>query len=476
MKQAISSAFALLVAVAPAPTRGQVPSAPAPQPGLAAIEGFVIDSVHNAPLTGAMLHVEGTQRGGVTTAEGRYRIDSIPAGRHRIMIVHPVLDTIGIPMVTSQLNFVGGTVTSLDLAIPSAARLVSLVCPAAVLRIRGPGALIGFVHDPDTSLPAVGSKVQLVYEESDPLGLKKTPRVREVNVDSTGNYRICGLPPDMKGKVQVFHAGVSSGEVPAEIENGALALRSLSIAHERSVITEVKTDSGTMKRVQRGTARVTGKVVNKQGQPLANARVTVTGTGSVAITRSNGDFTLDSLPSGTQSLEVRRLGYGFTDMPVELSSATPAHVNVRMNDFVQTLAAMRVEAQVDQDLSRSGYLERKQTGLGRYMDGDQIRKEAMKFSDVMRMAPGLKVVPVGNGRDYVIQSSRDPMGCVNFWVDGFQWRSLEPGDIDQYLRPDELRAIEIYSSTTTPPQFTAPGNSKCETVVVWTVRGPARKK
>jgi hypothetical protein len=42
--------------------------------------------------------------------------------------------------------------------------------------------------------------VQLVFEESDPLGFKKTPRIREATVDSTGSYRVCGLPTPMSGK------------------------------------------------------------------------------------------------------------------------------------------------------------------------------------------------------------------------------------------------------------------------------------
>ena len=107
----------------------------------------------------------------------------------------------------------------------------------------------------------------------------------------------------------------------------------------------------------------------------------------------NGEFTLDSLPSGTQALEVRKLGYAAAEVPVELSSNEPARTTVTLGDFVPTLAVMRVEAAQDKALSKVGYLERKNTGMGFFMDGNKINHESMSFSDVMRVAPGLEISP-----------------------------------------------------------------------------------
>ena len=61
-----------------------------------------------------------------------------------------------------------------------------------------------------------------------------------------------------------------------------------------------------------------------------------------------------------------------------------------MSDAVPLLATMRVEAAKDKALSDVGYLQRKQTGMGYFMDGNQINKDAISFADVMRIAPGLK--------------------------------------------------------------------------------------
>jgi hypothetical protein len=382
-------------------------------------------------------------------------------------------------MASPPVALAGGKVVTLDLAVPSSERLVGILCPAAVLKIRGPAALIGFVKDPESGGPATGAKVQLVFEESDPLGFKKSTRIREAAVDSTGGYRICGLPTPMTGKVQVFRNGVSSGEVGASIDDGFLGLRSLSIVSKHAVVATVAGDSGKQVKVFRGSARVTGKVTNKTGQPLAGARVSLQGAGVTTLTKPNGEFVLDSLPAGTQAIEVRKLGYSVEEVAVELTSGTPQSVSVAMNDYVPTLETMRIEAERDKGLSDVGYLGRKHSGHGYYMDGDAIHKEALRFSDVMRTAPGIKVVPTGDGRTYAITSSRDPMGCVNFVIDGNKWTQMTPGDVDDFVRPDELRAIEIYSGSNTPAEFQDSGRSSCTTVVAWTVQRterPVRKK
>ena len=455
--------MALLASVAAVATTA------AQAPGFAKIQGFVIDSVHNGPLVKAVVIVEGVSRQTMTDKDGRFTIDSIPPGDHRVMVLSAVLDTLGFSMRTPPHTFTAGKADELDLSIPSPQRIANVICSAAQ-RNLGPAAMVGFVRDPDTKEPAIGSKVQLVFYVSDLIGRKQL-RTREATVDSAGLYKICGLPGDMSGKVQIFRNGVSSGEVPAEVSNGFLALRGFSIVGQHQTMVAMKGDSGKTKMVARGSARVTGRVMDKKGQPLRDARVMLQGGGDVVLTKANGDFALDSLPSGTQALEVRKLGYAVAEVPVELSANEPFKANVTMDDAVPLLATMRVEATKDKALSDVGYLERKQSGMGYFMDGNAINKNAISFADVMRVAPGLKVVPLGDGRTYVITDSRNASGggCVNFYVDGTRWTEISPGDVSTFVRPDELVAVEVYHGSETPPQYSTPGMSSCATVVAWTI-------
>ena len=451
--------------LAPLALRAQTTVQQAPA-GLSVLRGFVTDGIHSQPLANATVLVEGTPRKVKTTDQGQFLIDSIPPGKRRVIVMHPLLDTLGIQMRTPPMDFDGGQTYDRELSIPAGEKLASTLCSAAYLQ-RGPGVLLGFVKDPDTSAPATGSTVQFVYTAIDIVGRKSLTR-RDATVDSAGLYRICGLPANTTGKVQVFQNNVSSGEVPVEIAN-SIGVRAFSIAHQQTVVV-VKNDSGKVRRVARGSARLTGKVVDKRGRPLAGARVQLQSGNTVAISKANGDFTLDSLPSGTQAIEVRKLGYAATEVAVELSASEPAKTTVAMGDFVPVLDVVKVEAASNSGLAKVGYLARKQTGMGDYMDGNRINHQSLAFSDVMRGARGISVAPAGDGRNYVIQDSRNPAnGCVEFWVDNMHWTTMSPGDIDQFVRPDELVAVEVYHGSETPPEFTTPGQSGCATIVAWTV-------
>ncbi|MFN2594460.1 MAG: carboxypeptidase regulatory-like domain-containing protein [Actinomycetota bacterium] len=444
--------------------------------GVGTFQGFVIDSVHNGPLVGAIVMISGVPQIAQTGPDGSYRIDSVPPGSYKLSLSHPLLDTLGMSVTTPSMVLRPNETATVDLALPSGNRIVSMLCPAPMLAARGPGAFIGQVNDPDTNTPAVGAKVQLVYDEPNPLGLKTRQTVRESAVDSGGSYKICGLPVPFTGKLQVFRSGVSSGQVEVRIEEGAVGLRSLTVAGIRQVAAVADT-AGHVKHLYIGSARLTGKVTNKAGQPVAGARVGLEGAAAATVTGPRGDFSLDSLPAGTQSVEVRKLGYSPTDKSVELATGTPASVTVVMNDY--QLAPVRIEALRESALVDLGYTDRKRRGSGFFMDGDKIRQEAAHFSEVVRQAPMLKLIPTSNGR-YVIQSARDPnMGCVRFVVDGSPFKEMSPGDIDDYIQPNEVRAIEIYNPSSAPAQFQDPAATKCATVVVWTVRGinrASRKK
>lgn len=207
------------------------------------------------------------------------------------------------------------------------------------------------------------------------------------------------------------------------------------------------------------------------------ARVQLEGTTRVATTRPTGDFILDSLPSGTQTVSVRLLGYAPVEQAVDLSSRSSKSVTLTLDNFVPVLEAVRVNVQRERALDDVGFARRKRMGQGYFMDEETIqRRNSQNFSDVLRGAPGIRIVQ-GHMNRQVIQSARDPMGgCVNVWVDGTQWQQMEPGDVDDFVKPHELAAIEVYSPTNTPAEYAPAGRSSCSTIVSWTNRRLDRNK
>lgn len=464
------------------------------------LHGYAFDSVRVGPLAGAVIVVDGTDVTGMSGADGLFRIAGIPPGQHKLIVRHPLLDTLGVTLVSETRNFIAGDSLSIEVATPSPETIVSIVCPAA-RRAMGPAGLVGIVRDADSGMPAVGARVSLVWYELDPNGLKKVPRLRESVVTSSGAYRICGLPSTVSGRVQVLMGGVTSGEVTVELNDELLALRSMSIATpgttpkmEVSPIAPVPVvpgvSPGTTAPVtapvaapspattkpsrpviatQQGRARATGRVVNRLGQPLVGARVSLALGTQATITRANGEFTLDSLPSGTQALVARQLGFNPTEVPVELSTRQPAQVVIIMEDFTPALETVRVQASRERALEDVGFTQRKKSGGGYYLDEEAVKaRQSVKFTEMLRAVPGIRVQTQGMSGNYITSSRGN--SCVNIWVDGVEWKQQGPGDVDEYLNPSEVVAIEAYSGTSTPAEFSAVGGGNCETIVAWTVR------
>ncbi|MBC7897614.1 MAG: carboxypeptidase regulatory-like domain-containing protein [Cytophagaceae bacterium] len=458
------------------------PKEPAPMPKAPAaiLFGTVFDSVHMAPLSGANVMVEGTTRLAVTTDKGVFRVDSIPPGTYKVRVDHVMLDSLGMAMVTNEIELKDGTVESVSLTIPSSTTLVALSCPAA-RRALGPSAIIGRLLDADTEEPVKGGRVSVVWEEmSLNAGLRKVARRRDALAGEDGVYRICGLPNQFEGTLQADHKGITTSEVRVKFEGDALIVQGLKIGNANTVaVSSGDSAKARMKEtavgksysaatLSKGAAKLTGRVVNAAGAPIVGARVDVLGTAGMTLTGEGGVFRIDSLPSGTQSVVVRQIGLAPIEQSVELSTRQVADVTLTMSRAATVLATVKVEATADAGLDKVGYNQRKKSGFGHYLAGDDIAKRAPNLlTDVFRTIPGLRVVPSGN--DYVVESSRNALGgCVRYFVDGAVWEAVFPGDVDRLVPPWEIGAIEVYNGSSTPSQFQMAGSTSCAAIVIWT--------
>jgi hypothetical protein len=431
-----------------------------------------------------MISVEGTTRLGISDSLGRFLVDSITPGTYRVRVDHPMLDTLGISLVTPPITIGVGELTHTVIPVPTGEFLANLFCPAA-RRALGPGALVGRVREPDSDSAAVGARVSLVWYDPDPPGLpnniriaKKPPRVREATVGADGTYRLCGLPEQYEAKLQAQRKdGGATAEVTVTQEGGMLALRSMSVAALPTVAKAGSDTVGAPRQAPRGTARVFGKVVSKNGAPVPGARVGLMGTSAATLTKANGDFVLDSLPAGTQALVVRQIGYRPTELAVDLSSRTPARVTVQLGIYVPELSPVEVVSRRDEGLQKVGFLDRKRNSAGGYfITPEQLEKRnAMKFSDILRTTPGIRISE-SNGQAMITSTrSAQGSGCVTMYVDGAPWQQIEPGDLDSFVQPNEVAAVEVYNGSSVPLQFTTPGQS-CAAVVVWTKTRVLRRR
>jgi len=84
-----AAAIATVALCAPPALGAQTTAQRAPA-GLSILHGFVTDGIHGQPLASATVLVEGTPRKATTTDQGRFLIDSIPSGKHRVIVLHPL--------------------------------------------------------------------------------------------------------------------------------------------------------------------------------------------------------------------------------------------------------------------------------------------------------------------------------------------------------------------------------------------------
>jgi carboxypeptidase family protein/TonB-dependent receptor-like protein len=284
----------------------------------------------------------------------------------------------------------------------------------------------------------------------------------------------------LAGTVQAMHKGVTTSEVKVTIEGQPLVIQGLRIGSAETVV--AASDSAALARarenatgprfsattVRKGQAALSGRVVNGAGQAIVGARVDVMGTPGATLTRENGEFSLSELPSGTQTVVVRQIGFAPVEVAVELSTRAPQRVTIALTRAAQVLAPVQVTADAaDQGLDKIGFNQRRKSSGGYFITAKDIEKRAPNLlTDVFRSIPSLRVVP--SGTDYVIENARNPVnGCVKYYVDGAPWEAIFGGDVDRLLPTWEVAAIEVYSGSNTPMQFQSPGASGCASIVIW---------
>jgi len=458
------------------------PTTPEIAPGMGAIIGVATDSLHGMdPLAGAaVIVVQRPQLHAVTTESGAFRIDSVPPGRYTLEMKHPVLDSIGIRLVSDSVTVNGGATSPVQFTVPSGRTLAAAVCTPAQRRF-GPGVIAGRVIDAVTSEPAPGTEVSVAWtqtEISTTIGVRTVPHLRKATVAADGTYRICGVPSDFTGSLQAIRGAAKTAEVPIKVAaDQALTVRVMYLPPPpppAGAVAANGTEATTATTpVKRPTAVITGKVTNAGGVPVENARVSVQGAVASAETQKDGTFTLAGVPPGTQSVLIRRVGYTPVEMPLDVSMHTPNRITVRLGVYTPQLSSVEVKAKAT-DKDATGFTRRQKSGMGRYLTQDQIDDIRPQYvSDALRRIPGLYVS--GSGYSTNVTTTRGN-GCVRFLIDGNPVSSAGGQSIDELMNANDLAAVEFYNVSDVPLDLAGGGgNGGCALLALWT-KGQLRDK
>lgn len=477
----------------PAPTPARSAAAAADTTAAAGdtvvVTGFVLDSLRELPLAGATVLISNTTFTGTTDPSGRFRIvaHGLADGVYQVGFFHPTLDSLGISPPAQPVVINEGKASFVQLYVPSAQTVVASVCPDSS-RTEARGLVMGVVRDASTEKPVSGVRVVLMWTGVSVAGnsVLKVPQATSVLTDDMGTFRACGVPSQTVARLQARTSTGASGWIEVTVPPNGLALRDVLLGERAPVVAaappaastattpgapvSASADTAARKPAPLGSAVLTGHVTSTEGKPLEGAMVLLLGTQLSARSNADGAFRLTGLPAGTQSVEVREIGYSPKRFAVDLTPHRPSTLTAMLDERTQVLKTMEITAKRGSEIA--GFDQRKRSGLGYYMDRDQIEKSAsISTTDLFRQVPGLTVAWDGQGYQVQVNRTSNAGMCpVAYYIDGSPFLSLGD-DIDQIVRPEDIAAIEVYkSSAETPMQFQGSDGGPCGTIVIWTKR------
>ena len=219
------------------------------------------------------------------------------------------------------------------------------------------------------------------------------------------------------------------------------------------------------------TTPLIGMIRDSSGRPVMGVELRLKGTdGILARTNDAGGFRISSMPVGTSTIALRRLGFAPASLEVHLRAHTVDSLVISMGMLATSLPGV---AAVDEHDARSkrwlaGFWERKKLGFGSFITREDIdRRNAIEFTDLVRVIPGVRVSTSGGRPTIRFARDANSRDCPpQYVVDGMR---IENGSPDEFT-PEDVEAIEIYSGpATVPVQFKSrPDQRTCGAVVIWT--------
>jgi hypothetical protein len=432
-------------------------------PGTSRIVGVVGDSLNSAPLRGAEVIASGVTTTATTDSLGRFTLDRLPPGTYQVGVFHPLLESLGITLATKPFVVGPDSEGVVTLAVPSVATLVHRYCGSAQTSADS-AAVAGRVTDPDNDERVAGAKVSLAWTDlsvSKESGVVRTPHELHTETDATGFFKFCAVPSDLDGTVQAVRGYLTTPEIPLSLNGASLAFHNMSIPSGSSVT--------------RSTGVVTGHVVSPEGKAVARARIEIPMSSVSTITREDGGFRFPEVLTGTELLVVYSLGHSSANQAVNVTSRRPTDVTITVGPTLNLLDPVLVTARRNQALEKNGFNRRERAGFGHYFTREDIDQRRPNYiTDILKGVAGFNVSYVRGGAVITGRPGIRTGGCTTVYVDGIEWRDLEPGELDTFVNPDDVIGLEVYQSGEEPAQFRK-FDRGCVTLVVWTqMRGKAK--
>jgi hypothetical protein len=181
----------------------------------ASVAGVVTDST-GRPMAGSLVRLGGTPFRTTAGEDGRYLLDSLPAGRFTVIVEHPSYAEAGSFVTDVPVDLREGVTLSRDVLAPRTSELVERLCDGK-LPAKDNGTARIIVTDRDTSRPLAHLRVWLRwagrFTGSDEHMTASVRGGLETMTDAAGTVVFCDVPGDVR---MVFSAVRPDGKAAAD--------------------------------------------------------------------------------------------------------------------------------------------------------------------------------------------------------------------------------------------------------------------
>lgn len=221
-------------------------------------------------------------------------------------------------------------------------------------------------------------------------------------------------------------------------------------------------------------------VIGDAGMPVAGASVQLLIPAArqkyIGETDDAGLVKFMSLPAGSGSVVVRRIGYRPDSTSLVVSESMTEPVRVTLQRAFVELNPIRVVGRRDVSGPMEGFYRRLANHSGGHFltRQDIEQRNVSHMTDVFRLVPGARL-ETRNGMTRIRMRNSNCAPVV--WLDGMPMLAGEV-DLDSFA-PQSLEAIEIYGGPASVPvefQSNRVMSSACGTIILWSRRGEFRPR
>src|SRR5437016_366666 len=116
------------------------------------------------------------------------------------------------------------------------------------------------------------------------------------------------------------------------------------------------------------TGKLTGKVTNEKGEPLAGVNIRIEGQRLGALSDDKGEYFIIGIPGGNQVVRANLLGYAaFVADKVGIQPDFTTELNITLKTEAVQMGEVRVEAE-------RPLLQKDATSTARFLSGDQLER------------------------------------------------------------------------------------------------------